>query len=270
MATYIPNASDAAEPLESRSVESAALEFRTLKSQELRGMRFPAGDSAGNRAELPLAAARAGRFLAFDAVTGQPIPGPLLAAWTITQAQIASIDTVATNIAAVLTVQANMANIVLTAANIAAINTAATNIASIVAVDANEANINIVAANIAAILAAVADLPNLAVKVSKTADTGSAVMPAGTTAQRDAAPTAGYIRFNATLNQFEGYNGTSWNPVGAGASGAPNNPVFYENDKLVTGNYTIVGTKNAMTAGPIAVDTGVTVTIETGAVWTIV
>jgi hypothetical protein len=32
MATYVPNALDAAQPVESRTVESAALEFRTLKT----------------------------------------------------------------------------------------------------------------------------------------------------------------------------------------------------------------------------------------------
>lgn len=32
MATYVPNATQATEPIESRTVESAALEFRTLKA----------------------------------------------------------------------------------------------------------------------------------------------------------------------------------------------------------------------------------------------
>jgi len=33
MATYVPNATDFTEPLESQTVESAALEFRTLKGR---------------------------------------------------------------------------------------------------------------------------------------------------------------------------------------------------------------------------------------------
>jgi hypothetical protein len=33
MATYVPNAADATEPVESQTVESAALEFRTLKTK---------------------------------------------------------------------------------------------------------------------------------------------------------------------------------------------------------------------------------------------
>lgn len=47
-------------------------------------------------------------------------------------------------------------------------------------------------------------------KVQKSSNTGSAMLPTGTTAQRDGSPAAGYLRFNATLNQFEGYNGTAW------------------------------------------------------------
>lgn len=41
----------------------------------------------------------------------------------------------------------------------------------------------------------------------------SAILPSGTTAQRDGSPAAGYIRFNSTLSHFEGYNGTVWTPV---------------------------------------------------------
>ena len=48
------------------------------------------------------------------------------------------------------------------------------------------------------------------------------------------------------------------------------NGVFYENDKNVTTNYTITSGKNAMSAGPITVDSGVTVTVPTGSTWTIV
>jgi trimeric autotransporter adhesin len=63
------------------------------------------------------------------------------------------------------------------------------------------------------ILALYADLANINTKVGKTADTGSAILPAGTTGQRDVTPTAGYIRYNTTTNSFEGY-GASWMQVG--------------------------------------------------------
>lgn len=78
MATYVPNATQATEPVESRTVESAALEFRTLKDSintriaalevdDLRGLRVP--ESSVN--PVPAAAARAGKVLAFDAA-GNP------------------------------------------------------------------------------------------------------------------------------------------------------------------------------------------------------
>lgn len=108
MATYIPNATQVTEPLESRTVESAALEFRTGKVLAVRGVYFPAADTASNRADLPTAASRAGRFLAFDVTTGQPITGPLISAWTITQAEIASVSTVANSIASVNSAASNL------------------------------------------------------------------------------------------------------------------------------------------------------------------
>lgn len=107
-------------------------------------------------------------------------------------------------------------------------------------------------------------------RVSKTSDTGSAVLPVGTTAQRDSGTPTGYLRFNTTLNQFEGFNGTAWGAVGAGATGGAGNYVFFENDQAVTVDYTLSAGKNAVTAGPITINSGVTVTIPTGATWTIV
>lgn len=103
-----------------------------------------------------------------------------------------------------------------------------------------------------------------------TATTGSAVVPAGTEAQRDGSPAAGYFRFNSDTGAFEGYNGTAWGAVGGGATGAGGDAVFVENDQTVTTDYTITSGKNASSAGPIEIDTGVTVTIPTDSVWTIV
>ena len=57
---------------------------------------------------------------------------------------------------------------------------------------------------------------------------------------------------------------------GGGATGGGSDQVFFENDQAVTVDYTIPGTKNAGTFGPITVDSGVTVTVSTGSVWTIV
>ena len=41
-------------------------------------------------------------------------------------------------------------------------------------------------------------------------------IPAGTTAQRSSSPVAGEIRFNTTLNTYEGYDGDAWGGLGGG------------------------------------------------------
>jgi hypothetical protein len=56
----------------------------------------------------------------------------------------------------------------------------------------------------------------------------------------------------------------------AGATGGGTDRVFYENDQTVTTSYTISTNKNAMSAGPVTVGSGVTVTIPDGGTWTVV
>ena len=55
--------------------------------------------------------------------------------------------------------------------------------------------------------------------VPQTSSTGSAEIPAGTDAERDGTPSAGYFRFNTDSGNFEGYDGTSWGEIGGGGSG---------------------------------------------------
>ncbi len=57
---------------------------------------------------------------------------------------------------------------------------------------------------------------------------------------------------------------------GAGAVGGGSDEIFYENGQTVTTNYTITNGKNAMSAGPISINSGVTVTVGTGETWTVV
>lgn len=109
-----------------------------------------------------------------------------------------------------------------------------------------------------------------ALVVEKTSNTGSGKLPVGTTAERDGSPAAGYLRFNSTLSKPEIYNGSAWGAVGGGATGGGSDAVFIENDQAVTTNYTIPATKNAGTFGPITINSGVTVTVSSGAVWTVV
>lgn len=57
---------------------------------------------------------------------------------------------------------------------------------------------------------------------------------------------------------------------GGGATGGGANQVFFNNDLTVTSDYTIPATKNSGTFGPIEIASGVTVTIPSTSVWSVV
>jgi len=61
-----------------------------------------------------------------------------------------------------------------------------------------------------------------------------------------------------------------WGQIGGGATGNGGNQVFVLNDQIVTASYTIPTGKNASSAGPITIDTDVTVTVPTDSTWVIV
>ena len=100
--------------------------------------------------------------------------------------------------------------------------------------------------------------------VSKTSNTGSGVLPAGTTAQRDGSPSAGFMRFNTTDTSAEIYDGSAWSPVGGGNT---TDKGLYEHAHTISANYSITSGNNALTAGPITINSGVSVTIPTGSTW---
>jgi len=60
----------------------------------------------------------------------------------------------------------------------------------------------------------------------------------------------------------------SWGTAG-GAAGGGTDDVFYENAQTVTTSYTLTAGKNAMTAGPVTINAGATVTVPTGQSWII-
>lgn len=139
------------------------------------------------------------------------------------------------------------------------------------------------------------------------------LIPKGATGDR---PTgvSGYLRFNTSTTEFEGYNGTAWASVGGAAlsndtSTATNvYPLFaaattgtastlytsnakylYKpstgelsvsaprasngivvNSATISANYTIATGDNAMSAGPVSVASGVTVTVSSGSRWAVV
>ena len=65
-------------------------------------------------------------------------------------------------------------------------------------------------------------------------------------------------------------DGSNLTGISAGATGGGSDEIFYENGQTVTTNYTITNGKNAMCAGPITINSGVTVTVGSGENLTIV
>ncbi len=100
-----------------------------------------------------------------------------------------------------------------------------------------------------------------------TGSTGSAEIPVGTTAQRDATPSTGFFRFNSTDSSAEIYDGSAWSAVGGGNS---TDKGLYEHAHTINTAYSITSTNNAMSAGPVTIGSSGSVTIPSTSVWTIV
>lgn len=90
-------------------------------------------------------------------------------------------------------------------------------------------------------------------------------VPVGTTAQRPAA-SQGYTRFNSDTVQYEVANGTSWDSFAVSQAGG----AIIENATTITADYTTSTTRNSGSFGPITINSGVTVTVPSGSIWTIV
>ena len=100
-----------------------------------------------------------------------------------------------------------------------------------------------------------------------------------TAATGDLAPKTGSnLSFNSatgalTATSFVG-SGANLTDVDAGATGGGSDRIFFENGVTVASNYTIGttfgATANALSAGPITINAGVTVTVPSGSVYTVV
>ena len=144
--------------------------------------------------------------------------------------------------------------------------------------------------------------------------TDAILLPKGADGDRPAG-VAGYLRYNTTSNQFEGYNGTAWGSIGGGAAitddtttnnnwyptfssattgnlttayvsstkltynpstgnlistavGASNGILI--NATTVSADYTIPSNYNGLSGGPVQINSGITVTVSSGSVWTVV
>lgn len=85
----------------------------------------------------------------------------------------------------------------------------------------------------------------------------------------DSSELEGFVRYN------DG-NSLQWVPLspsssgGGGATGAGGDAWAFEHDNTITTSYAIRNGKNVVSAGPLTVNSGATVTVPSGSTWTIV
>ena len=107
-------------------------------------------------------------------------------------------------------------------------------------------------------------------------------VPSGTTAQRPTGVSVGTLRFNTDLDAAEIYkadNGTGsagWAPISGGGPSLGQDSVVRTNANTISENLTVGPTAgggaeyaNGMSAGPITIANGFTITIEKGASWSV-
>ena len=107
-------------------------------------------------------------------------------------------------------------------------------------------------------------------------------LPSGTTAQRPTGVSIGTLHFNTTIDQAEIYkadDGTGsagWAPVAGGGPSLGTDSIIRTNHNRIQENITVGPTANngaeftnGMSAGPIQIDSGFTVTVESGAAWSV-
>jgi hypothetical protein len=108
-------------------------------------------------------------------------------------------------------------------------------------------------------------IPTIA--VLKSSDTGSAILPAGDTSQRDSSPSTGFFRWNNELENAEIYDGAEWGLVGGGNT---TKKVLWEHAQNITEDYVIEDNNNAVAAGTITIDTNSSIEIPSGSTWALV
>ena len=78
------------------------------------------------------------------------------------------------------------------------------------------------------------------------------------------------LNFVGAGNTFKVTENTMDITISGGAMGGGANRIFFENDTTITTDYEVTTGKNAMSAGPLTINAGVTITIPSGSDWTIV
>ena len=105
-------------------------------------------------------------------------------------------------------------------------------------------------------------------------------LPAGTQAQRPTGISVGTLRFNSDLDSAEIYkadDGTGsagWAPVAGGGPSLGTDSIIRTNANTIAENISVgpsAGAEfaNGMSAGPITINSGFTVTVESGGAWSV-
>tara|TARA_B100001248_G_scaffold147630_1_gene110888 strand:+ start:159 stop:575 length:417 start_codon:yes stop_codon:yes gene_type:complete len=105
-------------------------------------------------------------------------------------------------------------------------------------------------------------------------------LPSGTQAQRPTGVSVGTMRFNSTNDSAEIYkadDGTGsagWAPLAGGGPSLGTDSIIRTNPTTIAENITVgpsAGAEfaNGMSAGPITIATGYTVTVESGGAWSV-
>ena len=105
-------------------------------------------------------------------------------------------------------------------------------------------------------------------------------LPAGTQAQRPTGISVGTLRFNSDLDSAEIYkadDGTGsagWAPVAGGGPSLGTDSIIRTNANTIAENISVgpsAGSEfaNGMSAGPITINSGFTVTVESGGAWSV-
>jgi len=107
-------------------------------------------------------------------------------------------------------------------------------------------------------------------------------MPSGTTAQQPGGVSVGTIRFNTTLDAAEvyvadvdGQGNPGWTPVGSGGPSLGGDSVIRCAPATITETAVIGATTGdeymrGLTIGPVTVANGVSITVESNAVWKVI
>ena len=108
-------------------------------------------------------------------------------------------------------------------------------------------------------------------------------LPSGNIAQRPVGVVAGTLRYNSEIDNAEIYvndDGTGaagWAPVAGGGPALGEESVIRTNHNVISENITVGPSANndakftnGFTAGPVTIANGYTITIESGAAWSVI